>query len=97
MLIGEELTKAKGAGVRLAMGASCAFFAVFFPLLGAVFALSNVVPDWAAVLIVASPLGIAAICMFYSGRKRIRTVHPVPEHTVETVKENIQWARQHTR
>jgi len=93
----EEAAKAKDAGILLGIGALCGFFAVFFALFGAVFALSNVVPNWAAALIVAAVMAIGAGLMLASGRKRLRTVHPVPEHTVETVKESVQWAKQNTR
>ena len=31
------------------------------------------------------------------GRARLRRVHPIPEHTVESVKENIQWASQQSK
>lgn len=92
--IGEEVTKAKGAGLLLGMGAFCGFFAVFFALLAAMFGLRNVVPEWAAALIVAIPVGIAAGLMFHSGWKKLRNVHPIPDRAVETMKESVQWAIQ---
>ena len=95
--LGEELVKVKAAGVLLGMGAMCGFFAAFFVLLAAVFGLSNVLPSWAAALIVATAMAMMAIVMAYSGRRRLRTIHPIPEHTVETMKENIQWAKQHSK
>ena len=95
--IAEEMGKAKTAGTLLGIGAVCAFFAVFFTLIAVVFALINVVPNWAAALIVAAAMGIGAWLMLYAGKKRLQTVHAVPEHTVETVKENIEWAKQLTK
>jgi Flp pilus assembly protein TadB len=92
--IGVELAKAKGAGVLLGMGAVCGFFAVLFTLLAAVFGLGMVVPMWAAALIVAAPIGVAGVCMYSAGRKRLRRVHPVPERAVETTRESIEWAKQ---
>jgi len=95
--LGQELGKARAAGTLLGAGAICAFFAAFFALFACVFALSNVVPNWAASLIVAAAMGIPAGILFFSGRARLRRVHPIPEHTVESVKENIQWAKQHIK
>jgi hypothetical protein len=92
--IGVELAKAKGAGVLLGVGLACGLFAVLFGLLGAVFGLGNVVPMWAASLIVAAPLGLAGACLYSAGRKRLRGVHAVPERAVETARESIEWAKQ---
>ena len=92
--IAEEISKARGAGMLLGLGTFCAIFAVLFLLLALMFGLSNVVPMWAAALIVAIPMGMAAGIMCYLGRKRFRNVHPIPDRAVETVKENVQWAIQ---
>jgi hypothetical protein len=60
------------------MGVLCGIFAVLFMLLGLVFALSRVVPDWAAAIIVAAPMGIAAFAMTSAGRKQLGKVHSAP-------------------
>src|SRR6202035_1099017 len=67
--IGEELTKAKTAVVLLGISALGGFLAVFFALIAAVFALSKIVPNWAAALIVAAAMGIGAAALAYAGRK----------------------------
>jgi len=95
--IAEQAGKAKGAGAQLAGAAVCGFFGVFFVLLAVVFGLSNVLPNWAAAGIVGVAMAITGGIMYSSGRKRLREVHAVPEHTVETVKENIQWVKQQTK
>ena len=95
--LGEKVTKAKAAIITLVIGATCAFFAAFYALLAAVYALMLVVPNWAAALIVAVVMGMAAGIFAASGRKRLSEVRPVPEQTVETMKENIQWAKQQTK
>jgi Putative Actinobacterial Holin-X, holin superfamily III len=59
-----------------------------------ILALSEVVPDWLAALIVALVLGALAAVLALQGRNRIRAATPpVPEQTVETVKEDVQWAK----
>ena len=95
--IGEEITKAKAAGILLALGAAAGFLAAVFVLLAVLFGLTLVIPNWAAALTVAVIMGVAAAVMSYSGRKLLRKVHPIPKHTVDTVKENLQWAKQHTK
>ena len=59
-----------------------------------ILALSEVVPDWLAALIVALVLGAIAAVLALQGRNRIRAATPpVPEQTVETVKEDVEWAK----
>jgi hypothetical protein len=59
-----------------------------------ILALSEVVPDWLAALIVALVMGAVAVVLAMQGRNRIRAATPpVPEQTVETVKEDVEWAK----
>ena len=97
MEIREEATKAKSAGVFIAIGALAAFFALFFVLFTAVDGLSLVMPNWEAALIVAAGMAIIAGGTLSAGIKRFKKVHPTPERTVETLKENVEWARQQTK
>ncbi len=93
----DEATKAKSAGLRLAVGALTAIFALLFLLLTAVYALSIVMPNWAAALIVSAALAIVAGAMLSAGRNRFKKIHPTPERTVESLKENVEWVKQQTK
>jgi uncharacterized membrane protein YqjE len=95
--IKEEAIKAKSSGAMLGAGAITAIFAALFLLLTVVFALSLVIPLWAAALAVGVVLSIAAGVMFTSGMKLFKRIHPTPQRTVETIKENVEWAKQQTR
>ena len=48
-------------------------------------------PVWTGFLIMALLLGVAGMVMLSSGRSRLRNVRPMPEQTVQTLKENSQW------
>ena len=93
----DEAAKAKIAGILVGGGAAGAFFAAFFLLLMIVYALTRVVPDWAAALIVSVLMAIIAGSMLSMGLKRFREVHPTPERTVESVKENVEWLKHQTK
>jgi len=93
----EEAAKAKSAGILLGGGAVSAFFAIFFLLLMTVYALTRVMPDWSAALIVAGLMAIVAGLMLSAGMKRFKQVHPTPERTVENIKENVEWVKQKTK
>ena len=36
---------------------------------------------------------LVATVLFVQGRNRLREVHPVPEATLASIKEDIQWLR----
>jgi Putative Actinobacterial Holin-X, holin superfamily III len=82
-----EVTKtAKGAGMLGGAGFAGWMTALFLSLaLG--WALANVMDAGWAFLIVGAIWAIAAAVLFLSGRKTLKTVHPTPERTVETVKQ----------
>jgi len=93
----EEVTKAKSAGLLLSIGALSGIFGLFFLLFAIVYGLSNIVPNWAAALIVAVALAICAGIMLRAGVKRFKQVHPAPDKTIESLKENVEWAKQQTK
>jgi uncharacterized membrane protein YqjE len=92
----EEATKAKTAGLFLGVGAVAAIFATLFLLLTIVHALTRVMPDWAAALTVGAALAIVASIVLSTGVKRFKEVR-APERTVETIKENVEWAKQQNK
>jgi hypothetical protein len=76
-----------GAGVAglLALGALTACLILVLDL---------VMPAWVAALIVAVVWGAVAAVLGLRGRDKVSAaVPPVPEQTVETVKEDVQWAK----
>jgi hypothetical protein len=76
-----------GAGIVAicAAGAITAFLVLVFSLF---------LPDWAAALIVGGALLAVALVLIKQGKERIAEAgKPVPEQTIETVKEDVEWAR----
>ncbi|WP_307838634.1 MULTISPECIES: phage holin family protein [unclassified Frankia] len=81
----------KGAGM-FGGAAGAGVFAVLFLLLAAMFGLSEVMAlGWAA-LIVAALLIVSAAVFALLGRANVKKAHAKPEQTVETLKEDMQWA-----
>jgi VIT1/CCC1 family predicted Fe2+/Mn2+ transporter len=76
-----------GAGIvaLCAAGALTAFL---------VLVVSLFLPDWAAALIVGAVLGAVAYVLIKQGKERVAEAgKPVPEQTIETVKEDVEWAK----
>jgi uncharacterized membrane protein YqjE len=63
-----------------------------------ILALDAVLPAWLAALIVAAVFGVVAAVLAVQGRERVKQVTPLaPDQTIETVKEDVEWARTQTR
>jgi uncharacterized membrane protein YqjE len=95
--IRQEVIKTKSATLLLLTGALISIFAIFFVLLGVVYALAVVIPSWGAALIVGGVLAGVGSAILVTSLKRLKRVNPTPEHTVENIKENIAWAKRHTK
>jgi apolipoprotein N-acyltransferase len=89
----DELLKMKRGVTIIAAGGVIGILAIGVLLLAAVYALSLVLPPWAAALIVAVvTAAIAGVCVM-TGIKQLKRVTLPPAKTVATVQENIQWAK----
>jgi MFS family permease len=88
---GKGLGMFGGAGL-IGLGAFGALTAFFILLL------DGAVPNWAAALIVAAVYGAIAGVLALQGRNKLKeATPPVPEQTVESVKEDVQWAKTRTQ
>ncbi|GAA2454751.1 phage holin family protein [Streptomyces glaucus] len=93
----QEATRAgKAAGMYGGAGFA-GYLVLLFLSLAAVLGLANVMDGGWAALIVAAVWAVVAAVLYQKGRARMRTVSPKPERTVETMKENAEWARHPTK
>ena len=89
----EEATKAGKAGGLLGGAGAVGYLVLVFVSLALMFALDEVMPMGWAALLTAVILGVIAAILFVVGRKKLKQVNPKPEQTVETLKEDVQWAK----
>jgi uncharacterized membrane protein YqjE len=83
--IGAGLLVGAGLVAVLGLGALTAFL---------IMAIDGAIPNWAAALIVGGALLAVAAVLALVGRDRLReAAPPLPEETIETTKEDIQWAK----
>jgi Putative Actinobacterial Holin-X, holin superfamily III len=87
--MGAGLFGAAGALGLAALGALTACF---------ILALNAIMPAWLAALLVAVVYGAVAFVLVKQGQARMRrATPPVPEQTIETVKEDVEWAKTQMR
>jgi hypothetical protein len=81
-----------GGGALLGLGAFGAFTAFLILLLG------TAMENWIAALIVTVVYGAIAAFLALRGKKELQEAGPpAPEQTVETLKEDVEWAKTQTR
>jgi Putative Actinobacterial Holin-X, holin superfamily III len=94
-----EKGKKAGAGAGMLAGAAVAALL----MLGAfttflVLALDEAMPPWAAALVVTLLWGAVAGGLAYLGRAKVQEMgSPMPEETMDSVKEDIEWLKGRTR
>jgi len=89
----EQTTRAKAAVASLGMAVVALAFGVTFLLIAIASGIADLFnwPVWAGFLAVSVVLSLGGWMMLASGRKQLRAVRPVPEQTVQTIKENSEW------
>lgn len=98
-----ELAKAEVGQKAKAGGAAAGMFggAAFAALLAAgtftaflILVLAEAMPAWVAALVITLVYAGAATFLALRGKERVKDMTPpVPEQTVETLKEDVEWAK----
>ena len=79
---------AAGVTALLALGSLTAFL---------ILALDGAMPNWLAALIVGLVYAAVAGVLYLRGKRRVEEAgSPVPQKTIETVKEDVEWAKHPT-
>jgi uncharacterized membrane protein YqjE len=91
--IREEAAKAGRAAGLLAAGGLIAYLGLGLLAMAAAWGLAEVVDAGWAFLIVGLVVAAIGAVVVIKGRDQLREVRPVPDETVETLKEDARWAR----
>jgi uncharacterized protein YacL len=84
----EAMSKAKTGAISMATGGAVLFAGILVLLAAAVLALSHVVSDWLAALIVGSIVTILGYLMVHRGKNEFDTANFRPERTQQALKED---------
>ncbi len=77
----------------LVVGGAIGYAALLAVLAAVIIGLGQIIPPWAAALIVGIVVGIAAVVMILSALKSLKETSLTPRQTVETLKEDAEWLK----
>jgi hypothetical protein len=92
-----QTEKAKIAAGAFGGAAVAGYMALVLLSFAAAWGLSEVMPEGFAFLIVGVIYAVVAGVLYLRGRRQVEDLNIVPERTIESVKEDAQWAQQKTR
>lgn len=81
----------------LVLGGAVAYAALLALLAAIIILLANVMPWWGAAAVVAVVVGIVAAVLVSKALASLKHTSMTPRQTVETLKEDAQWAKQQVK
>ena len=89
----EQVSRAAKAGGMLGAAAVIGFLDLILFSFALAWALTEIVPEGVAFAIVAVLFAIVAGALAMAGKKRLANVNPMPNQTVQTLKDDVQVAK----
>jgi hypothetical protein len=89
----EKASRASKPATTLGAGFLLGLYGLGFLLLAAVYTLSMVMAAGLAALIVGGVLALVSVALVTSSAKKLKALNPAPERTIQTLEENVQWAK----
>jgi membrane glycosyltransferase len=94
--LGEKARRFGAAGGWLGAAALSGLMAFAALVAAGIAALALAMPLWLAALLMAVFLACIAAAAYAGGRAKLKQIDPVPEQTVQTIKDDIEWAKHRT-
>ena len=95
--IRREATQAASAALWITVGVVVALSAWIFLLWSAAYGLATLLPMWGATLVIAVAMAGAGGALITAGLRRFTRIKPIPERTIDSLKENLEWIKQPTK
>ena len=95
--IRQEASQAATSALWMTIGVVGLLSAWMFLLWTAVYALATVLPLWAATLVIGVAVACAGGTGLTAGLRRFTRMKPMPERTIESLQENLEWMKQPTK
>ena len=92
--ITEKVSEAAKSAVSLVVGGMIAYAALILILAAIAIGLANVLPVWAAVLVVGVVVGLIGLVMALGAIRTLKNFSLVPRKTIATLEEDKRWAQE---
>lgn len=90
-----KVSRLSGHAMSLATGGIVAFVGAQALVAALILGLADIgISPWLSALIVGALLTIAGFMMIQTGRARLKEVNLKPKRTIETLKDDVQWAKE---
>ena len=93
----EKLSHAQTAVIAIAAGLLLGFCALLVLLEAAIAGLSEVMPPWAASLVVAAVVAVLAFVLVRTGQKMLSPAALVPERTIDSLRQDREMVMEKAR
>jgi uncharacterized membrane protein len=93
----EKVSSATRSVVSMVAGGMIAYAGLIGVMIAVIVGLSSFMPLWLSALIVGVVVIVIGAIMIMSGRSSLQKMTVVPEQTVESMKENTEWAKEQVR
>lgn len=93
----EQIAKAGKAGAVFSAAGVAGFMALQLLSFAAAWGLAAVLPDGLAFLVVGIVYAVVAAVLLTKARKQAADVNLVPQQTVQTLREDVEWAKAQRR
>jgi VIT1/CCC1 family predicted Fe2+/Mn2+ transporter len=92
----QKVNRAKQDAVSLLAGGFVAYLGALTLVAALVLILDQVIglATWLAALLVGAALAVVGYVMLQRGLRDLRQIDPTPRRTVETLKDDVQWAKE---
>jgi len=90
----EKVTQATRSVVSIVAGGLIAYAGLIALIIAVIVGLSGFMPLWLSALIVGIVVIVIGAIMISSGRSSLANMSVMPEKTVESMKENTEWAKE---
>lgn len=90
----DDIHKARNASIPLVGGIFVAALGTVLIAFGIVYLLGwafPAVPLWVWFLVVGVVLAASGFALFWVGKTRFESIHPLPDKSADALKENVQW------
>lgn len=93
----EKVTSVTRSIVMMVAGGMVAYAGLIAVIIAIIVALSGIMSLWLSALVVGIVVIVVGAVLISSGRSKLASMSVVPEKTVESMKENTEWAKEQVK